>query len=83
MLAIAPNRSLYLNARPVRESELATKVNDMLETKTEKIVAHQGGHGSRLRRRDGGDGPAPQAGIEDIGLMTDSETDRGGAKGAQ
>src|SRR4026209_640882 len=37
VLAIAANRSLYLNSRPVQESELATKINEILETRAEKI----------------------------------------------
>ena len=58
VLAIAANRALYLNARPVQESELATKVNEILESKSEKIVIIQRRRGSRVRRGDGGDGPA-------------------------
>src|SRR3977135_1078200 len=35
---IAPNKDLYLNAKPIREGELASKVNDALENQKEKVV---------------------------------------------
>src|SRR2546430_10131395 len=38
VVAIAANKSMYLNARPVQEGELATKINELLENQKEKIV---------------------------------------------
>src|SRR5207244_7853184 len=38
VVAIAANKSVYLNAKPVQGGELATKVNEVLENKKEKIV---------------------------------------------
>src|SRR4026208_795699 len=38
VIAIAANKAVYLNAKPVQEAELATKVNEILEDKVEKIV---------------------------------------------
>src|SRR4051812_40724371 len=39
-IAIGPNRSMYINAKPVQEAELGTRVSEMLENKAggEKIV---------------------------------------------
>ena len=62
VLAIAANsRSTSMPGR-CRRAELATKVNEILESKTEKIVHHPRRHGGRLRHRDGGDGPAAHRG---------------------
>src|ERR1044071_8874964 len=39
IIAIGANRSLYVNAKPVQEVELASKVSEIMENKTgEKIV---------------------------------------------
>ena len=71
VLAIAANRSLYLNARPVQESELATKINEILESKSEKIVIIRADvevdYGTVMAAMD----QLRTAGIEDIGLITD------------
>ena len=73
VLAIAANRSLYLNARPVQESELATKINEILETKAEKIVIIRADtevdYATVMAAMD----QLRTAGIEDIGLITDPE----------
>src|SRR5512136_2020886 len=38
VIAISANKSIYLNTKQVPEAELATKVNEALEGKTQKIV---------------------------------------------
>src|ERR1700730_824353 len=38
VVAIARDKSLYLNTKPIREGELATKINELLENQKEKIV---------------------------------------------
>src|SRR5437867_336573 len=38
VVAVAANKSIYLNAKLIREGELATKINEVLENKKEKIV---------------------------------------------
>jgi biopolymer transport protein TolR len=71
VLAIAANRTLYLNTRPVQEAELATKVNEALESKAEKIVIIRADaevdYGTVMAAMD----QLRIAGIEDIGLITD------------
>ena len=37
VIAIAPDETLYLNARPVRQEDLATRVTELFEGKKEKI----------------------------------------------
>ncbi len=71
VVAIAANKSVYLNAKPIQESELATKINEILESKTEKIVLIKADedveYGAVMSAMD----QLRQAGIEDIGLVTE------------
>src|SRR5437763_1530721 len=38
VVAIGRNKELYVNARPVTEAEMTTRINEILENKKEKIV---------------------------------------------
>src|SRR5499433_3204795 len=38
VVAIGANKAIYLNAKPVTENELASRLNELLENKKEKIV---------------------------------------------
>ena len=71
IIAIASNKSLYLNAKPVQENELATKVNEWLEGRKEKIILIKADeevqYGSVMAAMD----QLRQAGLEDIGLVTE------------
>jgi biopolymer transport protein ExbD len=71
VIAIAANKSMYLNAKPVQEGELATKINELLESRKEKIVLIKADedveYGAVMAAMD----QLRQAGIEDIGLVTD------------
>ena len=82
VVAIAANKSLYLNAKPVPEAELARKITEMLEAKTEKIVLIKADeeveYGAVMAAMD----QLRQAGIEDIGLVTEKKK-AGGAAGGQ
>ena len=83
VIAIAPNKDIYLNARPIRENELATKINELLENQKEKIVLIKGDeeveYGAIMAVMD----QLRQAGIEDIGLVTERKKGSGGAIGGQ
>ena len=74
VIAIGANGSIYLNARPVQEGELATRVNESLENKLEKIVIIRAdvdvAYSAVMAAMD----QLRQAGIEDIGLITDPRT---------
>jgi biopolymer transport protein ExbD len=71
VVAIAPNKAVYLNARPINEAELGTKVGEILESKTEKIVLIKADeeveYGAVMAAMD----QLRQAGVEDIGLITE------------
>jgi biopolymer transport protein ExbD len=83
VIAIAANKTMYLNAKPIAETELATKVTEVLDTKTEKIVIIRADvdvdYGTVMAAMD----QLRQAGVEDIGLITDRRQVEGGAGGGQ
>jgi TolR protein len=74
VLAISANGSTYLNAKPVGEAELTTRINELLETKREKVVLIRADvdaqYGAVMNAMD----QLRQAGVEDIGLITDPKT---------
>jgi biopolymer transport protein TolR len=81
VIAIAANREIYLDARPVLEQELATRVTETLERKSEKIVLIKADveapYGAVMAAMD----QLRQAGVEDIGLITDPRQGEDGAAG--
>jgi biopolymer transport protein ExbD len=81
IVAIAANRTMYLNAKQLLEAELATKVNEALEGKTLKTVLIKADedveYGVVMAAMD----QLRQAGIEDIGLVTRSRSGGSSAGG--
>jgi biopolymer transport protein ExbD len=73
---------MYLNAKPIQEGELATKINEILENKKEKIVLIKADeeveYGAVMAAMD----QLRQAGIEDIGLVTDPKRTASATSGA-
>jgi biopolymer transport protein TolR len=71
IVAIAANKSMYINAQPVPEAELGRRVTDILDTKNEKIVIIRADeeveYGAVMAAMD----QLRTAGVEDIGLITD------------
>jgi biopolymer transport protein TolR len=71
VVAIGKNKELYVNAKPVTEGELATRINEILENKKEKVVLIKADeeveYGAVMAAMD----QLRQAGVEDIGLITD------------
>ena len=71
VLAISKNKDFYLNAKPVPEQDLARRVTELLENKTEKVVVVKADqeveYGAVMAAMD----QLRQAGVEDIGLITD------------
>ena len=67
----------------MQEAELATRVNELLENKTEKIVLIKADeeveYGAVMAAMD----QLRQAGIEDIGLITEQKKGTGGGAGGQ
>jgi biopolymer transport protein TolR len=81
VVAIGRDKSMYLNAKMVQESEMATKVNELLENAKEKIVLIKADeeveYGAVMAAMD----QLRQAGIEDIGLITERKKGAEGAGG--
>jgi len=71
VIAIAKDRQIYLNTKPVRDDELGEKVMDLLEGQKEKIVIIKAdtevSYSVIMTAMD----QLRRAGIEDIGLITD------------
>jgi biopolymer transport protein TolR len=81
IIAIGANRSMYINAKPVQEAELASKVSELMENKPggEKIVIIKADeeveYGAVMAAMD----QLRTAGIEDIGLITEPAPQTGAA----
>ena len=71
VLAIGRNKELYLNAKPITEGELTAKINEILESKKEKVVLINGDAEVEYSAVMGAMDQLRQAGIEDIGLITE------------
>ena len=83
VVAIAKDKSMYVNAKPVQESEMASKVGEILENNKEKVVLIKADeeveYGAVMSAMD----QLRQAGIEDIGLVTDPKKTPGGSGGGR
>jgi len=83
VIAIASNKALYLNAKPIQENELVSKINELLENQKEKVILIKADeeveYGAVMATMD----QLRQAGLEDIGLVTDPKKAIGGAAGGQ
>jgi biopolymer transport protein TolR len=83
VVAIGKNKELYVNAKPVTEQELATRINEILENKKEKIVLIKADeeveYGAVMAAMDA----LRQAGIEDIGLVTERKLKPGETTGGK
>ena len=78
VIAISKDGSVYLNAKPVSEAELTTKINEALENKKEKTVFinadEEAAYSAIMATMD----QLRQAGVEDIGLITEHKKSAGG-----
>ncbi|MFY9580556.1 MAG: biopolymer transporter ExbD [Gaiellaceae bacterium] len=84
VIAVAKDKRIYLNAKAVSEAELGTRVNEFLESKKDKVVIIKADeeveYGAVMAAMDG----LRQAGIEDIGLITERKRPpQGGGGGGQ
>ncbi len=84
VIAIGANKQMYLNAKPVQEGELATRINEVLENKKEKVVLIKADTEVEYSAVMAAMDQLRQAGIEDIGLVTDPKSGKsGGSSGGQ
>ena len=81
VIAIAANKSMYLNAKPVQEGELASKITELLENEKEKIVLVKADEEVPYSAVMAAMDQLRQAGIEDIGLITDKKKTPGSTGG--
>jgi biopolymer transport protein TolR len=83
VISVAANKEIYLNAKPIREADLAQRLTDILESKTEKIVLIKADeeveYGAVMAVMD----QLRQAAIEDVGLITEKTKNAGGGAGGQ
>ena len=81
VIAVAKDKRIYLNAKAISEAELGTRVNEYLESKKDKVVIIKADeeveYGAVMAAMDG----LRQAGIEDIGLITERRRAPGGVGG--
>jgi biopolymer transport protein TolR len=83
VIAIAANKQTYLNAKLVQEGELSTRVNELLENKAEKIVLIKADEEVEYSAVMATMDQLRQAGIEDIGLITERKKGPGSTAGGQ
>jgi len=78
VVAISKDNSMYVNAKPVTEGEMANKVTELLETAKEKVVYIRADEEAQYSAVMAAMDQLRQAGIEDIGLITDPQKRAGG-----
>ena len=71
VVAISKDKLVYVNAKPVSEQELATRVTELLENAKEKIVLIKADEEVEYGAVMGTMDQLRQAGVEDIGLITE------------
>jgi len=83
VVAIAAKGGIYLNAKPVKDDELAMKIMDLLENQKEKIVLIKADEEVEYSAVMAAMDQLRQAGIEDIGLITEQKKGAGSSAGGQ
>jgi biopolymer transport protein TolR len=82
VVAISADKRVYVNAIQVRDTELASKVQDILESRREKIVLIKADTDAPYSAVMDAMDQLRQAGVEDMGLITDPkvQANRAGGK---
>ena len=83
VVAISKDKSVFLNAKPVQDNDLARRVGELLENKTDKVVLIKADEEVEYSAVMNTMDQLRQAGIEDIGLITERKKGAGAAGGAQ
>jgi biopolymer transport protein TolR len=81
VVAISKDKSMFVNAKQVPESEMASKVNEILENQKEKVVLIKADEEVEYSAVMAAMDQLRQAGVEDIGLITDPKKSAGGTGG--
>ena len=78
VVGIQANKQVYLNSVPVRQSDLGTRVTDILSNQTEKVVLIKADedvdYATVMETMDN----LRTAGVEDMGLITERKVRTGG-----
>jgi biopolymer transport protein TolR len=77
VLAIKADKSLFVNGVPVREAELRQRVEEVLESKKEKIILIKADEDVEYGAVMGAMDELRQSGIEDMGLITERKVKPG------
>ena len=83
IIAIASKGGIYLNARPVKDDELADRITEILENQKEKIVLIKADEAADYSFIMEAMDQLRKAGIEDIGLITERKRVPGSLGGGQ
>jgi len=81
VIAIAKDKGIYLNAKQIQEGDLATKVTELLENSKDKIVLIKADEEVEYSAVMTAMDQLRQAGIEDIGLITERKKGAEGGGG--
>jgi len=81
VLAISKDGSFFVNTKPIAEQEMTTRVNEILENKKEKIVLIKADQEAPYSAVMAAMDQLRQAGVEDIGLITERKKGAEGAGG--
>jgi len=81
VVAIGRDKQFYLNAKVIQEGDLATRVTELLENQKEKIVLIKADEEVEYSAVMTAMDRLRQAGIEDIGLITERKKGAEGAGG--
>src|SRR5262245_3091503 len=83
VLAISKDKSFYVNAKQVTESDMITRLNEVLENKKEKVVFIRADEEVEYSAVMIAMDQLRQAGIEDIGLITERKKGAESAAGGK
>jgi len=81
VIAVAADKRMYLNSVPVREDDLRAKVQEVLETKKEKIVLIKGDEDAPYSAIMATMDRLREAQIENIGLIAEKRAGRAAGGG--
>jgi biopolymer transport protein ExbD len=81
VLAVAKDGSFFLNAKPITEGDMAARLNEILENKKEKVVLIKADEEANYSAVMAAMDQLRNAGIEDIGLITERKKGAEGAGG--
>ena len=79
-VAIGSGGEVYVNAKPIRQQELAAKLTEILENKKDKLVFIRADQEARYSDVMDAMDQLRTAQIEDVALITSSSSSVGGAK---